>query len=322
MAFGSVSPVDTYGQQGFQMPAQEVTADSTISSVAGGAAAGTAIMPGWGTVIGAGIGLLGGILGNRSSAKSADKQMAFQERMSNTAHQREVADLRAAGLNPILSGTGGAGSSTPQGAKSEFTNVGEAAVNSAKAGWEADAQRQVMAEAMAKSRSERLAMGVGAEKDATQADLNRASAQNTKQNTLNLVTTERLIQSQNIESQRRAGLISQQTANERQRNLMLQESVKQERLNTEILGYSAYDASIEDKLNRTTVEMFGVQSDEAKRRLAERYIGTTKEALDLAKPWSKGGRGGQGIKPPRPAGPGRNPSKELQSPPKYEDYVR
>lgn len=55
---------------------------------------------------------------NLMNQAMAREQMAFQERMSNSAHQREMEDLRNAGLNPILSATGGSGASVPSGSSS------------------------------------------------------------------------------------------------------------------------------------------------------------------------------------------------------------
>ncbi|WNK13537.1 MAG: DNA pilot protein [Microvirus sp.] len=83
--------------------------------------------------VGAALSAAGGLYQNQQNKKMAKEQMIFQQDMSSTAHQREVNDLRMAGLNPILSGTGGMGAASAQGAAAQMSNPMEQGVEQ---GWD------------------------------------------------------------------------------------------------------------------------------------------------------------------------------------------
>lgn len=119
-------------------------------------------MPAWlWPAVAAATSAVGGIFGNRSSAKEAQRNREFQERMSNTAAQRSVRDYTAAGLNPALAYERPA--STPGGSTASQDDPISGAVSSALAAKQLQANVE-----LTKAQTEK----VNAEKAMIDTDLN------------------------------------------------------------------------------------------------------------------------------------------------------
>jgi hypothetical protein len=86
------------------------------------------ITPGVGA-LGAGLlGFIGQDATNSANQAASQEQMDFQERMSNTAYQRQVQDMEVAGLNPMLAYVKGGGASTPSGSMPTYQNSASSGV--------------------------------------------------------------------------------------------------------------------------------------------------------------------------------------------------
>ena len=108
----------------------------SLTKVAGPLLGASAALP----VVGPTLGALGGsIMGyqetketNKANAREAQLNRQFQERMSSTAHQRSVVDLRKAGLNPMLAA--GSSASTPGGGQATMMSAANDVREGAKMG--------------------------------------------------------------------------------------------------------------------------------------------------------------------------------------------
>lgn len=174
---------------------------------------------------------------NEFNAAEAQKTRDYQERLSNTAHAREIADLKNAGLNPILSVQGGSGASTPSGATADFDSPGRGLAQSVN---QANATKLGYINSAAQAMSsyfDNEAKKAQATNLLSSSDVNRATVQKTDAETLNIIEAKGKIAPEIERIQSEVKLNTAREINERQQKQnLVQELLTQYAKEQEILA--------------------------------------------------------------------------------------
>lgn len=152
-----------------------------------------AISAGAAGVAAAGMGMLGSssssLIGSAANVKLARENRQWMEHMSSTQYQRAMADLKAAGVNPMLAAMGGMGAGAPSSSPASVdlqTGAGEAAgliFSALSAKEQRQMQREVNEVSMDKMKADAKVSQETAKTQAAQRDLLAANAAEVKVNT-------------------------------------------------------------------------------------------------------------------------------------------
>ena len=209
-----------------------------------------------GALIGGAASLIGGKIANKGRADqanisgefnqaSAREQMDFQERMSNTAHVRQMNDLKKAGLNPLLSAKYG-GASSPGGASASRPMAD---------------QKDIISPA--------ISSALAIQQNEANIDLTKAQAEHTRQKTV----TEEIIQgnqmTENTKLQSQIKNLGQEFKNlsQNQRNLQKDELLKglEEKIKT------TEDKKVKEELSQLRMKAAELRATEEFWTIVEEY---------------------------------------------------
>lgn len=240
-----------------------------------------------GQLVGTGASILGGFFGSNNANKAhqqnienmnlqyqlqralQEQQQQWLEKMSSTAHQREIADLKAAGLNPLLTVVGGSGASTPSSGMGSITGISDGELHMKKqeiglAGAQTALNAMQTRSNVALQEKQALQAQSTADAQQTQSRLNSALAlESTTRKALNDThlkyrDRELLSQIHNLTSQSllynastnkmkaELGLIGAEIDNYKARNGLLEEEIKGQRITNKGNIYKNLNAMLND----------------------------------------------------------------------------